>query len=117
MLTGRRVLVVEDEYFIAQDLRSALEGRGAGVVGPAPDPETAIALIEADQVDIAVLDIHLRGMIDFTVADELKRRGIPFVFATGYEDGTVPARHRGVPLWRKPFETRELADSLCKSMD
>jgi CheY-like chemotaxis protein len=98
-------------------LRSALEARGAGVVGPAPDPETAVSLLEAETVDMAVLDIHLRGAIDFTVADELKRRGIPFVFATGYEDGTVPARHRGVPLWRKPFETRELADSLCKSMD
>ena len=116
MLNGRRVLVVEDEYFIAQDLRMALEAHGAGVVGPAPDPETAISLLDTGKVDVAVLDIHLRGAIDFTIADELARRGIPFVFATGYEDGMVPARHRDVPLWRKPFETRELAASLCRSM-
>jgi CheY-like chemotaxis protein len=117
MLTGRRVLVVEDEYFIAQDLRTALEARGAGVVGPAPDAESALTLLGQSPVDIAVLDIHLAGAIDFTVADELDRRGIPFVFATGYEAATVPERHREVPLWRKPFESRELAASLCKTMD
>jgi len=111
MLAARKVLVVEDEYFIAQDLQNALKREGATVVGPVSEPDLALKLV-ADGIDLAVLDINLLGAVDFTIADQLAARGIPFVFATGYESATIPERHRGAPVWQKPYRTEELVASL-----
>lgn len=113
MLRGKAVLVVEDEYFIAQDLRAALEAAGAIVVGPVADPDAALTLVSGTPVDAAMLDINLLGAINFSVADRLAAQGIPFVFATGYETATVPAGHAGVPLWRKPYDAQEVVAALA----
>ena len=82
-LINRRVLIVEDEYFIADDIAQVLEKAGAAVVGPAPTREAALALLTSERVDIAVLDIELHGELVFPVADYLRARAIPFIFATG----------------------------------
>lgn len=112
-LTGRHVLVVEDEYYLADDLRRALEGLGVRVAGPVATQAAAIAHVTGGaSVDFAILDINLRGEMAFLVADALAERGVPFVFATGYEPGTVPARHAGVAIWRKPFDPAALAQAL-----
>jgi CheY-like chemotaxis protein len=111
-LGGVRILVVEDEYFIAQDLEATLEAAGALVAGPVGDVQAALQLIEAEPIEAAVLDINLHGVVDFAVAAELTRRGIPFVFATGYEAATVPRTYEHVPIWRKPFNVEELIASL-----
>jgi CheY-like chemotaxis protein len=116
-LEGRRVLVVEDEYFIADDIARALRGLGAEVVGPAPDPENAFRLIDsAERIDLAVLDINLQGEPVFPVADALRSRGVPFVFATGYDVGTLPARYDSVPRWEKPFNPVDLVRALSREM-
>ena len=113
-LGGLHILVVEDEYFIAQDLCVALETAGAEVLGPVGDVAAALRLIENEQVDAAVLDINLHGIVDFGIAAELTRRAIPFVFATGYEPATVPTTYEHVPLWRKPFASPDLVAALTE---
>jgi len=112
-LANRRVLVVEDEYFIADDMAKALRKLGAEVLGPVPTSGKALTLLSSDQrIDAAVLDINLRGETVFPVADALKERGVPFVFATGYDQSSVPSAYSGVPRWEKPFDPHELVKSL-----
>ena len=112
LLQGCRVLVVEDEYFIADDLAAALVAAGAEVVGPAPTVDAALALLERQRVDCAVLDVNLRGQMAFPLADELRRWGVPFVFATGYDASVVPAQYRDVARWQKPFDIGDLMRAL-----
>jgi CheY-like chemotaxis protein len=112
-LARSRVLVVEDEYFLADDIMRALQGLGAEVVGPVPTRDKALALLaSSESIDAAVLDINLQGEAVFPVADALIERGIPFVFATGYDQSAVPAAYDGVRRWEKPFEPAELAKAL-----
>jgi CheY-like chemotaxis protein len=112
------ILVVEDEYFIADDMAKVLERFGAKVIGPAPNQEKALALLfSAEKIDAAVLDINLRGSTVFPIADTLIEQGVPFVFATGYAPASVPAAYAGVPRWEKPFDLSDLAKALphlCK---
>jgi CheY-like chemotaxis protein len=85
-LSGWRVLLVEDEFLIAEDLASVLSAAGATVVGPAYTVAGALSLIESgDALDGAVLDVNLKGEAVFPVADALLSRSIPFVFTTGYD--------------------------------
>jgi CheY-like chemotaxis protein len=113
-LSGRRVLVLEDEYFIADDLARALEQAGAEVVGPFTRHADAMEALEREQpVDFAVLDINLHGEISFVVADALLERHVPFVFATGYGQPAIPAGHQQVPRWEKPFEPEALAQAVA----
>ncbi|MBE7184975.1 MAG: response regulator [Methylobacterium mesophilicum] len=111
-LSGKRVLVVEDEFFLADDLAQALEKAGAEVVGPVPTLDEAMGMIESQPIDLAVIDINLQGEASFRVADALSDRGISFVFATGYDGDSIPPRHADVPRWEKPFDTATLIASL-----
>jgi CheY-like chemotaxis protein len=111
-LAHRRVLVVEDEYFIADDMARALSSLGGEVVGPVPTLDKALALVAAERVDAAVLDINLKGQTVFPVADALRERGVPFVFATGYDQSAVPVEYEDVPRWEKPFNPQDLAKML-----
>lgn len=104
-----RVLVVEDEYFIADDLAQALAQEGIEVLGPVGDPAEALAIIERERIDRAVLDINLHGELVFEVARALKARGVPFIFATGYAANVVPNGLAEAPRWEKPFDANELA--------
>ena len=115
-LSGCRVLVVEDEYYLADDLRRAARALGAEVIGPAPTRERALGLVdESKRIDLAVLDVNLRGETAYAVADALEARGVPFVFATGYDEGTVPDRFAGVPCWTKPIEPDDLLRCLSEA--
>lgn len=109
---GRRVLVVEDEYFIAQDVVDALQNAGATVLGPYAGEADALRTIEGNAPDLAVLDINLRGQVNFALAERLRQLRIPFVFATGYETSSIPAALKDVPIWTKPFETDALVTAL-----
>lgn len=103
-LEGKRVLVVEDEWFIADEMRDALERCGATVVGPAPDVEAARELVHAGGFDCAVLDINLHGEQVFELARELKAKDQPFVFATGYGANFVPEDLSTAPRFEKPLQ-------------
>jgi len=112
-LQSRRVLVVEDEYYIADDLARALRQLGAEVVGPVPDRDGALALLTSSQrIDLAVLDINLRDQMVYPVADLLRERNVPFVFATGYDPEAIPSGYEDVPRWQKPFDHMGLARAL-----
>lgn len=112
-LRNCRILVVEDEYLLADDLCHALEEAGAIVLGPVPGVEEALALIEAEsRIDAAVLDVNLRGDMVFPVADALHARNVPFAFATGYDQWTLPDRFAALPRLEKPFRPDRLAAKL-----
>ena len=108
-LEGQRILIVEDEYLIADDLRDALVVAGAEVLGPAPNVDVAVSLIAgSQQIDAALLDINLRGTMVFDVADTLVARGVPIAFATGYDHWAIPDRFADVPRLEKPIKARQV---------
>ena len=112
-LTGRRILLVEDEYLIARLLGQLLESWSATIVGPAATTERALALLaQMDRIDFAVVDVNLRGVPAFPVADALLARGVPFVLTTGYETSMIPERYRHVAVFQKPFNAAALAKAL-----
>lgn len=102
-LAGKSVLVVEDEYFIADDLRRALLGAGADVIGPVPSVEAGMEALQGGGIDAAVLDINLNGEMSYPVADCLAKRHIPFLLTTGYDEQAIPERFRSAPRLAKPF--------------
>ncbi len=109
VLRGRRVLVVEDEYLLAEDLRQELERQGAEVLGPVPTVAEALELLATGPApSIAILDINLQGEMAFPVADALRERAIPFVFATGYDAQAIPPAYADVPRMEKPLELKAM---------
>lgn len=112
MLTDRRVLVVEDEFFLADDLARELASNGATVLGPANTLRRAQALLDGGRIDLAVLDVNIKGQFVFALAEQLRRRGVPFVFATGYSTETIPAAFQDVDRWEKPFPVEGLVRAL-----
>ncbi|WP_026191113.1 response regulator [Methylobacterium sp. WSM2598] len=113
-LIGRRVLVVEDEYLIAMDMAHSLQQAGAEVVGPVPDVEQALALIEAAPLDAAVLDVNLRNEAVYVVADRLRERGAPYLFATGEVQIADRSDYRSRPKLEKPILGTELVRAVGK---
>lgn len=112
-LTGRNLLVVEDEYFLADDLAAKFRARGASVVGPAASVDEALELLDGGAaVDGAVLDLNLQGEKAFPIADLLLARNVPFVFATGYDASAIPERFAGVKRCEKPVDAGKLARAL-----
>jgi CheY-like chemotaxis protein len=117
-LSGRPILVVEDDYYSATELAAQLKSMGADVVGPVPDVAEALQYIRSrPDLQGAVLDINLGGQMVFAVADELERRALPFVFATGYEPDVVPTRHADKVLLRKPLEGEALEAALLQAAE
>jgi CheY-like chemotaxis protein len=113
-LRGCRVLLLEDEFFVADDIAQALALAGAEILGPFTRHAEALKAIESGlAVDLGVLDINLQGEVSFAVADRLKAEGIPFVFATGYEEASIPQSHRQAPRWEKPFRPEALAEAMA----
>ena len=118
-LNGKRVIVVEDDYLLATGLCSDFRSLGATVLGPAPTPFYALQLIgnkERRKLDAAVLDVHLHGTTVFDVADVLRQRGVPFVFATGSEPTAIPKRFEDAPVLQKPFERSTVVQAVIKVM-
>ncbi len=117
-LTDRHVLVVEDDYFIMDELRQSFERSGATVLGPVGSIEEALALAESSpRIDAAVLDINLHGEMAFPVADALRARGIPIIFATGYGAATIPERFTDAPHCEKPVEPEMIARLILAHAD
>lgn len=108
LLEQRRILVVEDEYFIADDIARALRNAGACVVGPVATVEEAAALLEREAIDAALLDINLRGETILPLVEALAERGIRFAFATGYDEDALPSRFADIPCVPKPFRADQL---------
>src|SRR5476649_3066332 len=112
--SGRRVFVVEDEMLVAWLLEDMLAEIGCAVVGPAGSVNQALAMIDAEAIDVAVLDVNLNGEMSYPIADELAARGVPFVFVTGYDKGRILDGYRVFPVLQRPFHRSELSDILAK---
>lgn len=102
-LAGLRVLIVEDHYLIATELARFVRAHGGDVVGPTASRQAALALLDEQPVDIAMLDINLAGQPVYPLADALEKLQIPFMFVTGYERGVVPTSYAHAPYVDKPI--------------
>jgi CheY-like chemotaxis protein len=113
-LTGRRILVVEDEYFLADDIGRAFRALGAEIAGPVGHLEDALEILnDGGILDAAVLDVNIRNEMIFPLARQLRARGVPFVFTTGYDKITVGPEFQDVPLWEKPIDVAAMAQKLA----
>jgi CheY-like chemotaxis protein len=111
-LGGKRILVVEDEALASMLIEDELRDAGAEVLGPAQSVGDALRLVEAAAanggINAAVLDINLQGDVVGTVADRLAALGVPFLFATGYQEGCDTGGHGTAPILHKPFGPERL---------
>lgn len=115
---GRRVLVVEDEFMLAAELADQLHDAGMIVVGPASTlTEGQMLSRSTDGIDGAVLDISLHGQMVFPLAEELLKRNIPFVFATGYDGGIIPGRFDHIERHSKPVYVDRVIAAINSAMD
>lgn len=117
ILTGRRILIVEDEPFIALTLEDMLTELGCVVVGLAREVGEALAFISRGAIDGAVLDVNLGAQKIDPVADALAALATPFVFTTGYDRSDLPAGHNGRSVLQKPFRLDELAKALSLELE
>jgi DNA-binding response OmpR family regulator len=111
-LDGLRILVVEDEALIAMMLQDLLKQSGATVLGPVPTAAEAVALIEQNSVDCAILDYQLVDGSSRRVADALAQRDVPFVFASGFDASVIDSQYSNVPFLEKVFDSAELLAAI-----
>ena len=111
-LRGTRVLVVEDEYLVASLIEDMLESAGCVVSGPISRVADALKAVDRDSYDAAILDVNLAGDRIDPVADALSQRNVPFMFVTGYSNGSLPAEFAKRPRLCKPFKMEELLGTL-----
>jgi CheY-like chemotaxis protein len=107
-----RVLVVEDEFLVSIDLQQMLAQLGCEVVGPCGDLESALQAAKARALDLALLDVNIRGRPVTPVADALTARAVPFVFCTGYRLDPLAGRYPSALRLMKPFQIADLAAAL-----
>jgi DNA-binding response OmpR family regulator len=113
-----RILVVEDNYLLAEVICDFIAECGLGFAGPSGDIDDATRLAREEAIDGAVLDINLRGRLCFPVCNILVKRRIPFVFLTGYTQlALIPNEFRSAPLICKPFDPDEMKTALDDMLD
>jgi light-regulated signal transduction histidine kinase (bacteriophytochrome)/CheY-like chemotaxis protein len=113
-----RVLVVEDSFMIVNSLELVFDSFGWTMVGPATRVAKAMALMETESFDAALLDVNLDGEMSWSVAVALQAHGIPFVLGTGYEIGPIlPETLKGSKFIRKPYNIDELENSILDAIN
>jgi len=110
---GKRVLVVEDEPMIRLLLDDMLSDLGYSMAAEAGRLDEALAAANAGEFDLAILDVNLNGEPVTPVVEVLLRRGVPFVFVSGYARRGIPEEHSKIPLLQKPFQVDGLARALA----
>ena len=116
-LEGARVLVVEDEYYIADDLSRALRSAGAEPVGPVPSIAEAEAALAASHVDAAIIDMNLHGTMAFDFAERLHRKRLPCVILSGYSEESLPPAIAGLPRLEKPVPYPTVLATLASELE
>ena len=111
---ARRALIVEDEIMVAMYVEDLLTELGYEVAGLATGLDQALPLAREGEFDFAVLDINLAGKTSFPVADVLRERGIPFLFASGYSSKGLNDDYRNAIRIQKPFLSRDLAHAIAR---
>ena len=107
-----RILIVEDEMTIALLMEDMVLDLGHQAAGLAMRLPQALQLAETADVDLAILDVNLDGRMSFPVAEVLMRRGVPFLFATGYGSGGIEAPYRDRVVIQKPFSLEDLSRAI-----
>jgi len=115
-LEGAKVLVVEDEYFIADDLVRALDAAGGTAVGPAGSLHHARSLLQDEQIDAAIVDLNLHGEMAFPLVIEIRERGLPCVIMSGYSPESLPEPLRQVTSLEKPVDYGRVVRTLAAQM-
>ena len=112
-LCGQRVLVVEDEYFLADELARVFADAGAEILGPVATVKGALdLLVGSARPNAAVLDVNLGGESVYPVADALIGLGVPFLFTTGYDQATIPSRYASARRLEKPMNAATVLREL-----
>lgn len=115
ILSGKRILVLEDEALIAAMVEDMLTELGVIVVGPAPTVALGMSLATKEDIDAAVLDVNIQSARVDPVAEVLKSRGIPVVFATGYGKSAVDPVSEA-PVLEKPYTQERLGRALSEAL-
>jgi DNA-binding NtrC family response regulator len=109
-------MVVEDEMLVAMEIESLLAEQGCAVMGPAPSADRALALLDEELPDAAVLDVNLNGQTAMPVVAALRAQGIPFVLATGYGN-TLQPELKAAPRVDKPVDHDKLVQILARLLE
>jgi len=113
----RRVLLVEDEAMIAMLIEDMLADLGCEVVHTASRIADALMAAQEQACDLAILDLNLNGAQTYPVAEVLRARGIPIIFATGYGSNGLDPKFAGAPALAKPFQQTDLEIALKSLRD
>jgi CheY-like chemotaxis protein len=116
LLTGRRVLVIEDEMLILMMIEDMLADLGCESVAVASKVGPAISLIEGQEFDTAMLDMNLNGIESYPVADALSAREVPYFFSTGNSLTDMKDGYRDQDVLKKPFTFEQLGSMLSRSL-
>jgi CheY-like chemotaxis protein len=108
-LDGRKILVVEDEMIVMMNLESVLENLGCSAIYPVASVNKALALLDEQIFDLAILDVNLGEENSYPIADILNARGIPFAFSTGYFDHGTRTDMDSHLVLRKPYLASDVA--------
>jgi DNA-binding response OmpR family regulator len=116
-LQGLKVLIVEDEYLVASLIECMLEAAGCVISGSIPRVAEAVEAAGTTECDVALLDLSLAGECVYRVAEQLDRRGVPFIFLSGYARDVLPPEYSARPWLRKPFRRWELYHALSNLVE
>lgn len=114
---ARRVLIVEDEMLIAMMLQDMIADAGLEVEGVANSLKAGMDLASRADFDLAILDVNLNGEEVYPVAEILRKRGIPFIFSSGYGVGSIKSEFGKVPQVMKPFQQNMLMAALKAALE
>lgn len=111
-LHGQRVLLVEDEPLVALLLEDIIEGFGGSVAASASSLPRALERARAEEFDLAILDINLRGEMSYPAAELLSRHGVAVILVTGYARDTIPSSLRFAPVLQKPYSAQDIGRAI-----
>jgi DNA-binding NtrC family response regulator len=113
LMEDQRVLVIEDEYVVAEAIERTLTRAGAIVLGPVPSVDQAMALLDrGGRIDSAVLDINLGEQKVYPVVDRLLALGVHCIFATGNDIADVPSNYKDIAILEEPVDISSMIDVL-----
>ncbi|WP_309085257.1 response regulator [Chelativorans sp.] len=114
---GLRIFVVEDEALVAMNLEMILEDLGCTIIGPAMRFDRAEAMVGGElAADAAILDVNVGGHEVFPLAARLAEKGMPIIFATGYDQSGIPKEWHERPMLQKPYTSDDVARALAQAL-
>lgn len=113
----KKILIVEDDPFIAMDLEDAFLFAGFTVLGPVAQVTAGLKIVETHRPDIAALDYNLGNETSTAIAKALSKMDVPYVFVTGQIERVVQDNDlKHAPLFSKPYNPAELVDAVSSML-